>query len=682
MGTYVIRRLLLVFPTLLIVTILVFAVIRVVPASSLDIIAGRSGSISEEGVELLKERLGLSANPFQQYVQWLIGWPTFVTEGLKSTDGGATWRNIKPISNNKGRSMTFVDQNNGWGLGRNNRVFELSSGGLQWTFFARSKEVDITALSFIDKDTGWIVGDNGVVFFVNKAIRDIAEYLNETQQIKQLLQKAANEDSLFPREEVASLVKAAPFRDRSENLADNDVDKILQQMLMGENGTIEPWVQQSVDNTENLLEVLFIDANNGWILTENNQLLFTTDGGYVWAASIFGSDSGIFDFHFISAKQGWAVGDHGVILHTLDGGITWVIQESTSAERLNDIVFINPLQGYIVGDKGTILTTSDGGIHWVAQLLDTDVELLSVAFSDADSGLAVGDNGTIIRSIDGGIHWEEVESNTTKSLGEVLMTGTTAHAIGTKVEWQWGVVGGNLGKSVTTAVGTPVIDLLIRAAPITFELGLLAVLMASLVGVPIGVLSALRQDTVGDYAGRIVAVGGLAVPTFWSATLVIIIPSILFNWTPPLTYISFADNPFANLGYIAIPAAIAAIPLMAGIMRITRAMALEIARQDYIRTAWAKGLRETVIVRRHLLKNAMIPVVSVMGIEFAATAGELVVIEQIFGVPGLGRLGFDSVKLRDFSTLQGVALTMGFFIVFVNLGVDLLYTYLDPRIRQ
>ena len=247
------------------------------------------------------------------------------------------------------------------------------------------------------------------------------------------------------------------------------------------------------------------------------------------------------------------------------------------------------------------------------------------------------------------------------------------------VEWLGRVVTGDLGESLWTK--RPVLDELLRRIPITLELGLLTLLFAVVIGLPIGVLAATRQDTRADYLVRSLAIIGLSVPGFWKATLIVLLPAIWWGWSPPVHYTEFRASPWQHIVQMAIPAFILAIASAAGIMRFTRAQLLEVLRQDYVRTAWSKGLAERSVVLKHSLKNAVIPVVTVLGLQISAILGGAVIFELIFGLPGMGRFLVDAVNQRDYPVIQGVNLLIVVVVVVTNLVVDACYVLLDPRIR-
>ena len=224
-------------------------------------------------------------------------------------------------------------------------------------------------------------------------------------------------------------------------------------------------------------------------------------------------------------------------------------------------------------------------------------------------------------------------------------------------------------------------QIIARRLPITMELGLLALVIALVIALPVGVYSAMRQDTAADYVGRSAAIIGLATPNFWLGMLVIVFPSIWWQWQPPLEHVSFADAPLRNLGFFIIPAAIVGTAMAASTMRMTRTMMLEVLRQDYVRTAWSKGLRERVVVVRHAIKNAFIPVATLIGLELPILIGGSVIIENVFNIPGLGRLAVEALNLRDYPTVSAVNLLFATGVMAVNLAIDLIYPYLDPRVR-
>jgi peptide/nickel transport system permease protein len=241
------------------------------------------------------------------------------------------------------------------------------------------------------------------------------------------------------------------------------------------------------------------------------------------------------------------------------------------------------------------------------------------------------------------------------------------------------ILHGDFGKSMWTT--TSVISEISAAWPVTLELGILAIIISQLIALPIGIFSALRQDTWGDYLARSFAILFIAIPGFWIATLVMVFPSIWWGWTPSIVYIPFVKDPIGSLGMFILPAVVLGLNGSGSTMRMTRTMMLEVMRQDYIRTAWAKGLRERVVVTRHTLKNALIPVVTIIGMQLPSVIGGAVIIETIFGLPGMGRLIVTSTTQRDYTMVSGVMLFFAVGLVLINIIVDLTYGILDPRVH-
>jgi len=246
-------------------------------------------------------------------------------------------------------------------------------------------------------------------------------------------------------------------------------------------------------------------------------------------------------------------------------------------------------------------------------------------------------------------------------------------------EWLGRAATGDLGESLWTR--RPVLEEIGQRLPITFELAIMSLVIAPAIAVPVGVISAARQDTVQDYTFRSAAILGLSVPGFWLATLVIVLPAIWWGWRPLTGYVEIGKDPAGHVVQMLLPAVILGVAFAAAMMRLTRGMLLEVLRQDYVRTAWSKGLRERVIILKHGLRNAIIPVITYIGTQLPQVIGGTVVIETIFGLPGMSRFLFDAINQRDYPVIQGVNLVVVSFIVLVNLGVDALYAVLDPRIR-
>lgn len=241
------------------------------------------------------------------------------------------------------------------------------------------------------------------------------------------------------------------------------------------------------------------------------------------------------------------------------------------------------------------------------------------------------------------------------------------------------VLHGDLGRSLWQA--TPVTELLVARLPVTFQLGLMSLVVALAIALPIGTWSAMRQDTAGDYLGRSFSILLLAVPSFWLATMVVVFPSIWWGWSPEVNYVRFSDAPWQNLQQMALPALVLGAGLSAITMRLMRTMMLEVLRQDYIRTAWAKGLPERLVVLRHALRNALVPVITLVGLQVPLLIGGAVIIEQIFVIPGMGLLLLEAVNQRDYPIITGVFLVVGCGVMLINLLVDLSYGLLDPKVR-
>jgi peptide/nickel transport system permease protein len=242
------------------------------------------------------------------------------------------------------------------------------------------------------------------------------------------------------------------------------------------------------------------------------------------------------------------------------------------------------------------------------------------------------------------------------------------------------VLHGDLGSSLWTK--TPVWEQLARRLPVSFELGLIAMVLGLLVAVPIGVYSAVRQDTAVDYVTRSASILMLSIPAFWLGTMVMVFPSIWWGWSPPVEFVPFMENPLQNLKQMLLPATVLGLALSAITMRMTRTMTLEVLRQDYIRTAWAKGLDERLVLWRHALRNALIPVVTLVGLQAPLLIGGTVIIEQVFVIPGMGLMLIDAVNQRDYPVITGLFLVVGLGVLLINLFVDLSYGLLDPRVRQ
>jgi peptide/nickel transport system permease protein len=245
--------------------------------------------------------------------------------------------------------------------------------------------------------------------------------------------------------------------------------------------------------------------------------------------------------------------------------------------------------------------------------------------------------------------------------------------------WIGGAVQGDLGRSLISR--RPVTQELLKRINLTSHLAVLSTIVALLIALPVGVLSAVRQDTTSDYLGRLVAILGLSLPDFWIATVAVTLLAIWLQWMPPIGFAPIWADPVRCLSQLTIPAVVIGARLAAVSMRMTRSSLLEVLRQDYIRTARAKGAREGAVIVRHALKNAFIPVVTVIGQQFSVLLGGTVIVEFVFLQPGVGSLMLEAVLLRDYTLIQGAVLFFAAVIVVANLLVDLSYAWLDPRIR-
>ena len=247
--------------------------------------------------------------------------------------------------------------------------------------------------------------------------------------------------------------------------------------------------------------------------------------------------------------------------------------------------------------------------------------------------------------------------------------------------WLGGIfLHGTLGESLMGG-GFAVEEEILRRLPVTLQLGIMAIVIGLLIALPVGIYSAIRQDTAADYVGRSIAIIGLATPNFWLGIMVMIFPAIWWGWSPPMQWVPFTEDPLGNLGVLIIPSLILGTASAAATMRMTRTMMLEVLRQDYIRTAWAKGLNERIVVLRHAVKNALIPVVTLVGMQLPILVGGAVIMENIFNLPGLGRLLLTALETRDYPVVSGVNLVFGTAVLAINLMIDLIYPYLDPRVR-
>ena len=246
-------------------------------------------------------------------------------------------------------------------------------------------------------------------------------------------------------------------------------------------------------------------------------------------------------------------------------------------------------------------------------------------------------------------------------------------------DWIWGLLRGDGGTSLITK--RPVFEDLKRTVPITLELAILALFMALVISLPIGVVSAVRQNGWWDYGGRLFAIIGLSMPSFLAGSMLLLLMVVVFNWLPPLQYTPIQDSPITNLNHMIWPAFILGFNASAILARITRSSMLEVLRQDYVRTAWSKGLHPRAVVVRHALRNALLPVVTLTGIQFAYLIGGSVIAEKIFALPGVGSQLLNGIQTRDWVVVQTLVMLIAVTVLVLNIIADLLYAVVDPRIR-
>ena len=247
-------------------------------------------------------------------------------------------------------------------------------------------------------------------------------------------------------------------------------------------------------------------------------------------------------------------------------------------------------------------------------------------------------------------------------------------------EYLWGIVSrGDFGHSLWN--DSTLLGMLRLKLPVTLELSILSLIIGLVLSIPLGIYSAIRQDTIGDYIGRTASILALAVPSFWLATLIIIYPSIWWDWAPRVQYIPLTQDFWGNMGQFLLPAFLMGLSTAGGTMRITRTMMLEVLRQDYVRTAWSKGLRERAVVLRHAVRNTLIPVITIVGGIIPGLFGGAVIMEQIFALPGMGRYLLDAISQRDYLIVSGQNLIFASFTMIIIVLTDLAYAYVDPRIR-
>lgn len=285
-----------------------------------------------------------------------------------------------------------------------------------------------------------------------------------------------------------------------------------------------------------------------------------------------------------------------------------------------------------------------------------------------------GDPALLILQGDEGIRVDPVEL---EELRKEL--GTDRPIIVQYGDWLWDLIRGDLGTS--TYYGNPVAEDLKTRVPISLQLAFMGFAISMTLSVPLGVVSALKQESPIDYGARILTISGISIPYFLMAILILYGLARFFHWSPPLGYEALWDNPLKNLQQLILPAIALGVYDMAFVARITRSSMLEVLRQDYIRTARSKGLTESSVAYRHALKNALLPVITISGLNFANMFGATVITEFVFTVPGLGSLLLDSIQRRDLPVIQSVFILMAVMVLLINMLVDLLYSWLDPRVR-
>ena len=246
------------------------------------------------------------------------------------------------------------------------------------------------------------------------------------------------------------------------------------------------------------------------------------------------------------------------------------------------------------------------------------------------------------------------------------------------VKWLWGILHLDFGKSVLGR--TSILEEIAWRWPVTIELSIFAMFFTIVIGVPLGILAAVKQESFLDYVTRSIAVLGLSLPSFWIGVMVVTLSAIYLGWLPRQDWVTFQEDPIKNISIMIVPSIILALHYIARVMRMMRGTLLEVLRQDYIRTAWAKGLRERVVLVRHASKNAMIPVVTLLGLELVNLLSGTVVIEVIFDLPGLQHYTLEALQFRDYGTVQGIIFLYAIVVIVVNLLIDLSYSFLDPRV--
>ncbi|WP_430790524.1 ABC transporter permease [Virgibacillus flavescens] len=246
------------------------------------------------------------------------------------------------------------------------------------------------------------------------------------------------------------------------------------------------------------------------------------------------------------------------------------------------------------------------------------------------------------------------------------------------LNWIGGVLTGDFGESMRT--GKAVLPDILNRFKLTFELTLISAFISWIIAIPLGIIAAMRRNSNIDFGVRIISLLGVSVPNFALATVIILVLALTFSYSPPVGYVGLFEEPFKNLEIMIIPSIVLGTSMAGAVMRMTRSSILEILRQDFIRTIRAKGAKEKIVIFQHALKNAMIPILTIIGLQIGTLLGGTVIIEQIFSLPGLGQLVLTAITQRDFIVVQGAVLFIAFVFVMINLLVDILYSYLDPRI--
>lgn len=260
-----------------------------------------------------------------------------------------------------------------------------------------------------------------------------------------------------------------------------------------------------------------------------------------------------------------------------------------------------------------------------------------------------------------------------------VMLGMDKPAVSQFFDWFFGIFRGDLGKSLFQAESVSAI--IKRCMPVTLELGILTLIFSNLISIPLGVWCAARQDSISDYIIRIISVLLLSLPVFWIATMVLVYPAQWWGYAPPMSYVSFFENPAENLRMFLVPSLVGAFTQAGMQLRTVRTMTLETMRQDYIRTCWAKGVGEKRILFTHALRNAMIPIITMIGGAVAGLIGGSVILETMFNMPGIGAQVVAALEKRDYPLVQGCVLVFSIFVMVVNLLVDLAYKWIDPRVE-